>query len=160
MHPQSKNHGFTLIELLVTLAIISILAMAAIPSVQLMAQRQKEVELREAVFQIRAALDAYKRASDQGRIPVQLGESGFPKTLDDLWQGVPDQRSPEQKMLYFLRALPRDPMYPDPTAPAASTWALRSYASPPDAPAEGEDVFDIYSKSTKTGLNGVPYAQW
>lgn len=152
--------GFTFVELLVTLAIMGVLAVVTVPMAQLVVQRQKEQELRTALFQIRQALDAYKRASDQGRVQMKLGESGFPKSLDELWQGVPDQRSPNQQKLYFLRALPRDPTFAEATAPAASTWSLRSYESPPDAPAEGEDVFDVYSKSTKTGLNGVPYAQW
>ena len=155
-----RSGGFTFVELLVTLAIMAILATVAVPLAQVTVQRQKEQELRASLSQIREALDAYKRASDQGRIEMKLGESGFPKSLDDLWKGVPDQRSPNQQMLYFLRSLPRDPMFEDAPTPAAQTWGLRSYASPPDAPAEGDDVFDIYSKSRKTGLNGVEYALW
>jgi general secretion pathway protein G len=127
---------------------------------QVAVQRDKERELRSALLQIREALDAYKRASDQGRLVQKLGESGYPKTLDDLVDGVPDQRSPTKQNIYFLRALPRDPMVADASLKPAETWALRSYASPPDDPAEGEDVFDVHSKSGRQGLNGVPYKQW
>jgi len=156
----SPVRGFTFIELMVTLAIMAVLVTVAAPLAQVAVQREKERELRASLGQIREALDAYKRASDQGRITLKLGQSGYPPSLDDLVDGVPDQRSPTQQKIYFMRQLPRDPLYPDPSARAAETWGLRSYASPPDEPSEGEDVFDIYSKSDKTGLNGVPYKQW
>ena len=154
------KRGFTLIELLVTLSIMAVLGLAATPLLQVAVQRDKERELRLALMQVREGLDAYKRAAEQGRIVVKLGDSGYPKSLEELEKGVPDQRSLNKQNLYFLRRLPRDPMASDASVKAEDTWGLRSYASPPDEPASGADVFDVYSKSEKLGLNGVPYAKW
>ena len=152
--------GFSLIELMVTLAILALLATMAVPFAQLVQQRHKETELREALRQIRTALDAYRQSVREGRISSPADASGYPPDLDVLWQGVADKTKPDASKLYFLRRLPRDPFYPDAAAPPASTWGLRSYASPPDTPVPGRDVFDVYSLSPATGLNGVPYREW
>ena len=152
--------GFSFIELMVTLSIMAVLAMVAVPMAQWSYQRDKERTLRASLAEIREALDSYKRASDQGRIPVKIGESGYPKSLIELVDGVEDQRSPNRKKMYFLRRIPADPMNSDTSVKPEDSWGLRSYASPADEPAEGDDVFDVYSKSGKTGLNGVPYSKW
>lgn len=152
--------GFSLIELMVTLAILALLASVAVPFGQLVQQRQKETQLRDALRQIRTALDAYRQSVRDGRIDAPADSNGYPARLDALWEGVADKTKPDASKLYFLRRLPRDPFYPDATATPAETWGLRSYASPPDAPAPGRDVYDVYSLSTATGLNGVPYREW
>lgn len=153
-------HGFTLIELMVTVAIVSVLATALLPLGELQARRAREQELRHALWQIRGALDAYKRAGDEGRIPRRSGASGYPPDLNVLADGVPDASRPDGARIYFLRRLPRDPFHPNVEDPAARTWGLRAYASPPDQPAEGEDVFDVYSRAEGTGLNGIAYREW
>lgn len=155
-----RNRGFSFIELMVTLAIMAVLVSVAVPLTQVTIQRQRERDLRVALSEIREALDAYKRAADQGRVQLKLGESGYPKSLEDLVDGVDDQRSPTKRKIYFLRRLPRDPMVVDSSVRASDTWGLRSYVSPPDEPSEGDDVFDVYSKFEKIGINGVPYRQW
>jgi general secretion pathway protein G len=156
----ARGGGFTLIELVVTLLIVGLLAAAAVPLVELTVKRNKERELRAALREIRTAIDAYKRASDEGRILKLAQHSGYPPKLELLVEGVPDLRSPERRALYFLRRLPRDPTFPDPAAPAQSTWGIRSYASPPDSPEEGDDVFDVYSRAEGNALNGTPYRSW
>lgn len=155
-----RARGFSLIELVVTVAILGLLAGLAVPLGQVIEQRRKEAELRDALRTVRNALDAYKLAVEEKRILISTGASGYPPDLDVLVNGTQDASKPDASRIYFLRRLPRDPFFPDPNATPAETWGKRSYASPPDAPAEGEDVFDIYSLSPKTGLNGVPYREW
>lgn len=155
-----RQRGFTLIELVVTVAIVGVLASVAVPLVELNVQRVKEAELRSALRQIRGAIDAHKRASDEGRIERRADGSGYPRRLEDLVEGVPDAKSPTAVRIYFLRRLPRDPFSADPNLTPVETWGKRSYKSPPEAPAEGDDVFDVYSRSTRTGLNGQPYRDW
>lgn len=152
--------GFTLLELVIAVAIIAILASVAVPLNELVVQRAREQDLRRALRDIREAIDGYKQASDEGRIEKRVGESGYPRRLEELIEGVEDQKSPEKKKIYFLRRVPRDPLASEPSLPAAATWGKRSYASPPDAPREGDDVFDVYSLATGSGINGRPYREW
>ena len=156
----NARRGFTLIELLVTLAILALLGTLVVPVAQVTAQRRDEVELRRALREIRTAIDAYKKASDEGRVAKAAGASGYPPRLELLAEGVRDLRSPKQARIYFMRRLPRDPFNTDPELADAATWGKRSYASEPDQPKEGDDVYDVVSMSDKTGLNGIPYARW
>ncbi len=153
--------GFSLIELMAVLVILAVLASAAMPLAQLAAQRSKEQQLRHDLRQLRDAIDAYKRAADEGRIAKKAGESGYPKTLEELVKGVDDLREPnkDKAKIYFLRRIPRDPMAP-PGPAGADSWGMRSYASPPDEPRAGDDVFDVFSQNDGVGVNGVPYRQW
>jgi general secretion pathway protein G len=152
--------GFTLIELVITVAIVALLASVALPVTELAVQRTKEQELRRTLRQIREAIDAYKQASDEGRIRKSVGDSGYPKKLEDLAEGIDDQKSPKKDKIYFLRRVPRDPFSADPALSAVATWGKRSYASPPDDPKEGEDVFDVFSLVQGKGINGQPYREW
>ena len=156
-----RNRGFTIIELVITVAIISLLAAAVVPSAQLVYQRERESELRASLRTIRGAIDAYKLAWDAGHIKKELDKTGYPPELRSLVDGVDDASSAKEGVkIYFLRRLPRDPFWPDATTPAAESWGLRSYASPPDDPQPGDDVYDVHSRSSRTGLNGVPYRDW
>jgi general secretion pathway protein G len=130
------------------------------PLAELGVRRAKEQELRLALRTIRTGLDDYKAAADQGHIELEVGDSGYPKTLQSLVDGVVDSKSPDAETIYFMRRLPRDPFYPDKSLPAAETWMLRSYASPPHDPQPGADIFDVISQSQQIGINGVPYDEW
>lgn len=153
--------GITLIELLITITILAILASIIMPLSQLTVKRQKELELRRNLRVIRTAIDEYKRAWDDGRIIKKAGESGYPPDLVILAEGVSDAKSPEfGKKIRFLRRVPRDPMDPDKTLAPEEAWGLRSYDSEPGDPREGDDVFDVYSKSTEVAIDGTAYDSW
>lgn len=145
--------GFTLIELLIVVAIVALLASIAAPLAELGYQRGKEQELRYALREIREAIDAYKRASDEGKIERKADASGYPPSLATLVEGVEEKTNPEKTKIYFLRRIPKDPL-------GGEEWGLRSYASPADDPRDGRDVYDVYSRSEAVGLNKLPYREW
>ena len=157
-----KSKGFTLIELVITVTIVALLASIALPLAELEAQRGQEQDLRRALREIRGAIDAYKRASDEGVIERPADASGYPPSLEALTEGVPDKRKPDGPKVTFLRRLPPDPLGTQDAQQGAqpSRWGLRSYASTHDDPQEGKDVFDVYSLAEGSGLNGIPYRQW
>ncbi len=158
--------GFTLIEILITLALVGLLAMGSSPLFELTAHRQKEADLRESLRVIRGGLDAYKAAVDTGALTKVAGQSGYPPTLDVLTESLLRADAADSNgtgtasRIVILRRLPRDPFFPDPQVPAAQTWNVRGYASRPDDPQPGDDVFDVSSKSTRNALDGTPYASW
>lgn len=151
--------GFTMIELLVVMAVLGILAAAVMPLGEALIRAQKERDLRAALWEIRGAIDAHKRLADQGIIAPGPTGSGYPASLRALVEGVADSRGGATAKLYLLRRIPRDPFAAPDTAPEMS-WRLRSYASPPDDPKPGNDVFDLRSSSDDRGLDGSLYADW
>jgi len=157
---RSSCGGFTFIELAVTVAIIAVLATAVLPLAQLTARREKERLLRADLLQIRDAIDAYKVASDAGRVTHSADSTGYPPDLEVLVQGVEDARDPARHRIYFLRAMPRDPFFEDPAVPPAQTWTTRSYDSPPDDPHSGRDVYDVHSTAGGIALDGTAYRSW
>ncbi|MEM5314570.1 type II secretion system protein [Paraburkholderia sp. JHI869] len=165
------RRGFTLIEMVITLALVGILALAILPFSELAEQRQKELQLADALREIRTALDAYKEASDTGYIDKEAEDSGYPPTLSVLVTGVKNAKDPKGGLLMFLRHVPRDPFFRgDADTLAEDTWSVRAYGEPPDQAAGGDatmrsdqagkDVFDVSSKSDRVGINGIPYKQW
>jgi general secretion pathway protein G len=158
--------GFTYIELVITLALIGLVSLLALPLYELTATRMKEAELRHALRVLRAGLDTYKAATDSGSLKREAGESGYPPTLEVLTQSLDLASKTDlngsiaSQRLVILRQLPRDPFNTDPNLPPEQTWNTRAYASRPDDPQPGEDVFDVSSKSGAIALDGTPYANW
>jgi len=143
--------GLTLVELIVTVAILSILASAAVPIARFQVKREKERMLRYDLWQMRRAIDAYKDAADRNAFRTKVDSQGYPPDLQTLVDGVDVQG----KKLRFLRRIPVDPMTGD------TDWGLRSMQDDPDSDSwGGQNVFDVYSKSTGTALDGTKYSDW
>jgi general secretion pathway protein G len=153
-----RQSGYSFVELLIVTAIMLILASAVMPLAQVVSQRQRESELRVGLRQIRTAIDKFKDAVDQGRISQQElspGSEGYPPDLDTLVEGVPVQNDESGAKLKFLRKIPTDPMT------NSTEWGLRAYQDKPDATSWGRgNVFDVYSKSGATALDGTRYRDW
>jgi len=150
--------GFTFIELLVVTAILLVLASAVMPLARVSVQRQKEMELRRYLREMRLAVDKFKDAADAGAIgaiDIKAGSEGYPPDLDTLVEGVSVVNDQSGRKLKFLRRIPIDPMT------NSAEWGLRSYQDKPDATNWGrQNVFDVYSKSEGTALNGTRYKDW
>lgn len=160
LQPRMRS-GFTLIELMVSLTIVAIMASVATPMVQLTLQRQKEQQLREHLRELRHAIDAYKKAADDGQVKKNADATGYPPNLQVLVEGVEDAKNPKHTKIRFLRRIPQDPMLRmQANSGSQLGWGLRSYDSPPEQPRYTQDVYDVYSLSPQVGINGVPYAQW
>lgn len=153
-----QGRGFSFIELLVVTSIILVLAGAAMPLARITIQRQREIELRRALRELRTAIDKYKDAVDQGQIggtDNQLGNEGYPPDLETLVEGVTAAGDASGRKLKFLRRVPVDPMTRSPE------WGLRSYQDAPDARSwGGKNVFDVYSRSEGSALDGTKYRDW
>ncbi|HUA97433.1 MAG TPA: type II secretion system protein [Terracidiphilus sp.] len=147
----SGERGLTLVELIVTVAILSVLASAAVPMLWFQYKREKERELRRDLWMMRDAIDRYKDAADKGAFQTKVDSDNYPPDLDTLVNGVEVQG----KKLKFLRRIPVDPMTGN------SDWGLRSMQDEPDSDSwGGQNVFDVYSKSQGTALDGTKYSTW
>lgn len=147
----ARDAGLTLVELIITIAIISILACAALPVAKFQVKRTKERELRRDLWEMRDAIDRYKDAADRGAIQIKADSLGYPPDLQTLVDGV----NVQDKKVRFLRAIPKDPMT------NSTDWGLRSNQDEPDSDSwGGQNVFDVYSKSDGTALDGTKYKTW
>jgi general secretion pathway protein G len=143
--------GFTMVELVVAIAVIAILAGAAVPLARNVIKREKERQLRRALWEMRDAIDRYKDAADRNAFQQKVGTEGYPPDLETLVKGV----DANGKKLKFLRKIPVDPMTND------TEWGMRSMQDDPDSTSwGGQNVFDVYTKSQGSGLDGTKYAEW
>lgn len=159
----SDNRGLSIVELIATLSILSILAVLILPSAQMISKRNKEIELRRSLRIIRMAIDDYKKTYDKGvddhKIIPSQNKSGYPETLEQLVEGN-DFGGVLQEKKKFLRKIPRDP-FSDARNTKEHGWGLRSYADKPDSNIwGGEDVYDVYSLSEETAIDGTKYKDW
>lgn len=146
-----SQQGLTLVELIVAMTIMGILAVAVIPMARLTVRREKERELRRDLWEMRDAIDRYKDAADAGKFQVKLGTNGYPPDLQTLVDGV----DVGGKKVRFLRRIPIDPMT------GKDDWGLRSMEDDPDSDSwGGNDVFDVYTKSEGTAIDGTKYKDW
>lgn len=144
-----------MVELIVSFTIMGLLTTMAVPLASYKVKRDKERELRHALREIRKAIDDYKDASTLGKIDVKLGTEGYPETLEILVEGVKLSQSPDGKKIKFLRRIPKDPMT------GTYDWGKRSMQDDPKSQSwGGQNVFDIYSKSTERARDGTPYSEW
>lgn len=152
--PRHADCGFTLVELIATMAILLLLTSVALPVARVQVQRAREVELRRALRQIREAIDRYKDFADRGMIPSQADTFGYPPDLETLVDGVPLKGSSTAKYK-FLRRIPIDP------TTGKADWGMRAMQDDPDSRSwGGQNVFDVYSKTQGTALDGTQYADW
>jgi general secretion pathway protein G len=144
--------GVTLLEMIVVITILLILMGAAVPILKVSVRRQREVELRRDLWEMRSAIDRYKDAADKNAFQQKLGSEGYPPDMDTLVNGVEVAGG---KKLRFLRRIPVDPMTGN------TDWGLRSMQDDPQSDSwGGQNVFDVYTKSTGVGLNGTKYKDW
>lgn len=146
-----SQRGFSLVELIIAITIMSILAGAAVPIVRVRVRRDKERELRRDLWEMRDAIDRYKDAADRGAFQTKVGTDGYPPDLETLVNGVDVQG----KKVRFLRRIPVDPMT------GKTEWGLRSNQDEPDSTSwGGQNVFDVYSQSQGSAIDGTKYADW
>jgi len=149
--PNAVAYGFTLIELIVATTILMILTTLAIPLARVTIKREKERELRHDLWEMRDAIDRYKDAVDRGAFQAKVGTEGYPSDLDTLVKGV----DVHGKKLKFLRRIPVDPMT------GTKDWGMRSMQDDPDSDSwGGQNVFDVFTKSQGTALDGTQYKDW